>query len=118
MVNCPTAGGFGWGLHLSELVVWLILVSSFFAVLLRAMTIYMQELRMYNPEYLVRPYLVVLNKIDKPEVSGSYHLCCVVSFLLNNFLSTAKMLYLNMHLGQGSLKFVIYERYCSGFDRQ
>ncbi|PHT35713.1 GTPase Obg [Capsicum baccatum] len=31
------------------------------------MTTYMQELRMYNPEYLDRPYLVVLNKIDKPE---------------------------------------------------
>ncbi|XP_006341992.1 probable GTP-binding protein OBGC2 [Solanum tuberosum] len=26
-----------------------------------------EELRMYNPEYLDRPYLVVLNKIDKPE---------------------------------------------------
>ncbi|GJS58551.1 probable GTP-binding protein OBGC2 [Tanacetum coccineum] len=25
------------------------------------------ELRMYNPEYLERPYVVVLNKIDKPE---------------------------------------------------
>ncbi|GJT49998.1 probable GTP-binding protein OBGC2 [Tanacetum coccineum] len=26
-----------------------------------------EELRMYNPEYLERPYVVVLNKIDKPE---------------------------------------------------
>lgn len=26
-----------------------------------------EELRMYNPEYLKRPYVVVLNKIDKPE---------------------------------------------------
>ncbi|KAJ9567176.1 hypothetical protein OSB04_003142 [Centaurea solstitialis] len=26
-----------------------------------------EELRMYNPEYLERPYLVVLNKIDIPE---------------------------------------------------
>ncbi|KAK4351928.1 hypothetical protein RND71_027446 [Anisodus tanguticus] len=31
------------------------------------MASYLQELRMYNPEYLDRPYLVVLNKIDKPE---------------------------------------------------
>ncbi|MCE3051274.1 hypothetical protein HAX54_049317 [Datura stramonium] len=28
-----------------------------------------EELRMYNPEYLDRPYLVVLNKIDKPEAT-------------------------------------------------
>lgn len=28
----------------------------------------LQELRMYNPEYLERPYIVVLNKIDIPEV--------------------------------------------------
>jgi len=28
----------------------------------------LQELRMYNPEYLERPYIVVLNKIDLPEV--------------------------------------------------
>ncbi|KAJ6736325.1 DEVELOPMENTALLY REGULATED GTP-BINDING PROTEIN-RELATED [Salix viminalis] len=27
----------------------------------------LQELRMYNPEYLERPYVVVLNKIDLPE---------------------------------------------------
>ncbi|XP_058725340.1 probable GTP-binding protein OBGC2 [Vicia villosa] len=27
-----------------------------------------EELRMYNPEYLERPYIVVLNKIDLPEV--------------------------------------------------
>ncbi|KAL6960245.1 hypothetical protein U1Q18_044338 [Sarracenia purpurea var. burkii] len=27
----------------------------------------LQELRMYNPEYLERPYIVVLNKIDIPE---------------------------------------------------
>ncbi|KAJ4823872.1 hypothetical protein Tsubulata_030322 [Turnera subulata] len=26
-----------------------------------------KELRMYNPEYLLRPYIVVLNKIDLPE---------------------------------------------------
>ncbi|WCJ35261.1 GTPase Obg [Euphorbia peplus] len=26
-----------------------------------------EELRMYNPEYLERPYIVVLNKIDRPE---------------------------------------------------
>ncbi|KAL5975082.1 hypothetical protein ACLOJK_031758 [Asimina triloba] len=26
-----------------------------------------KELRMYNPEYLERPYVVVLNKIDLPE---------------------------------------------------
>ncbi|KAJ0750862.1 putative P-loop containing nucleoside triphosphate hydrolase [Helianthus annuus] len=26
-----------------------------------------EELRMYNPEYLERPYVVVLNKIDIPE---------------------------------------------------
>lgn len=26
-----------------------------------------EELRMYNPDYLERPYIVVLNKIDKPE---------------------------------------------------
>lgn len=25
---------------------------------------------MYNPDYLERPYIVVLNKIDKPEVSS------------------------------------------------
>lgn len=28
----------------------------------------LQELRMYNPKYLERPYIVVLNKIDLPEV--------------------------------------------------
>ncbi|KAI4336834.1 hypothetical protein L6164_015314 [Bauhinia variegata] len=28
-----------------------------------------EELRMYNPEYLERPYIVVLNKIDIPEVT-------------------------------------------------
>lgn len=28
-----------------------------------------EELRMYNPEYLERPYIVVLNKIDLPGVS-------------------------------------------------
>ncbi|XP_043712883.1 probable GTP-binding protein OBGC2 isoform X2 [Telopea speciosissima] len=28
-----------------------------------------EELRMYNPEYLERPYVVVLNKIDLPEAS-------------------------------------------------
>lgn len=27
-----------------------------------------EELRMYNPDYLERPYIVVLNKIDLPEV--------------------------------------------------
>lgn len=26
---------------------------------------------MYNPDYLERPYIVVLNKIDLPEVCGS-----------------------------------------------
>lgn len=25
---------------------------------------------MYNPEYLERPYIVVLNKIDLPQVRG------------------------------------------------
>lgn len=35
---------------------------------LRAMIF--QELRMYNPEYLERPYIVVLNKIDLPQVCG------------------------------------------------
>ncbi|CAA6662755.1 unnamed protein product [Spirodela intermedia] len=29
-----------------------------------------EELRMYNPSYLERPYIVVLNKIDLPKVSG------------------------------------------------
>ena len=29
---------------------------------------YLQELRMYNPNYLERPYIVVLNKIDLPAV--------------------------------------------------
>ena len=28
----------------------------------------LQELRMYNANYLERPYIVVLNKIDIPEV--------------------------------------------------
>lgn len=28
-----------------------------------------EELRMYNPEYLERPYIVVLNKIDLPQAS-------------------------------------------------
>lgn len=28
----------------------------------------LQELRMYNPNYLERPYVVVLNKTDLPEV--------------------------------------------------
>jgi len=28
-----------------------------------------EELRMYNPEYLERPYIVVLNKIDIPEAT-------------------------------------------------
>lgn len=28
----------------------------------------LQELRMYNPDYLERPYVVVLNKIDLPKV--------------------------------------------------
>ena len=28
----------------------------------------LQELRMYNPQYLERPYVVVLNKIDLPKV--------------------------------------------------
>ena len=32
---------------------------------------FFRELRMYNPEYLERPYVVVLNKIDKPEVCGT-----------------------------------------------
>jgi GTPase involved in cell partitioning and DNA repair len=31
-------------------------------------SIYLQELRMYNPKYLERPYVVVLNKIDLPKV--------------------------------------------------
>lgn len=26
---------------------------------------------MYNPDYLERPFIVVLNKIDLPEVSGT-----------------------------------------------
>ncbi|XP_044510304.1 probable GTP-binding protein OBGC2 [Mangifera indica] len=30
-----------------------------------------EELRMYNPDYLERPYIVVLNKIDLPEVKDS-----------------------------------------------
>ncbi|KAF8410534.1 hypothetical protein HHK36_003065 [Tetracentron sinense] len=30
-----------------------------------------EELRMYNPDYLERPYIVVLNKIDLPEI----HIC-------------------------------------------
>lgn len=30
--------------------------------------LFVQELRMYNPNYLQRPYIVVLNKIDVPEV--------------------------------------------------
>ncbi|XP_038983268.1 probable GTP-binding protein OBGC2 [Phoenix dactylifera] len=32
---------------------------------------FLQELRMYNPDYLQRPYMVVLNKIDLPEVHSS-----------------------------------------------
>ena len=31
-------------------------------------SICLQELRMYNPKYLERPYVVVLNKIDLPKV--------------------------------------------------
>ncbi|KAF7829622.1 putative GTP-binding protein OBGC2 [Senna tora] len=32
--------------------------------------LFLQELRMYNPEYLERPYIVVLNKIDLPEAKA------------------------------------------------
>ncbi|PIA52848.1 hypothetical protein AQUCO_01000607v1 [Aquilegia coerulea] len=38
-----------------------------------------EELRMYNPEYLERPYVVVLNKIDLPEV------CAVLGHFLLSF---------------------------------
>lgn len=31
-------------------------------------TMILQELRMYNPNYLERPYIVVLNKVDIPKV--------------------------------------------------
>lgn len=35
---------------------------------MKLMTLMLQELRMYNPDYLERLYIVVLNKIDIPEV--------------------------------------------------
>ncbi|XP_075512407.1 putative GTP-binding protein OBGC2 [Primulina tabacum] len=34
-----------------------------------------EELRMYNPDYLERPHIVILNKIDKPEVCAWVFLC-------------------------------------------
>lgn len=37
---------------------------------------------MYNPDYLERPFIVVLNKIDLPEVSGIFF-----SFLFLNCFS-------------------------------
>ena len=40
-----------------------------FEVIKLIQPVVLQELRMYNPEYLERPYVVVLNKIDLPEVS-------------------------------------------------
>lgn len=33
---------------------------------------------MYNPNYLGRPYVVVLNKIDLPEVCAFYNLLSLV----------------------------------------
>lgn len=35
--------------------------------------IFLQELRMYNPQYLERPYVVVLNKIDLPKVHFTFN---------------------------------------------
>ncbi|GAQ85232.1 GTP-binding protein Obg/CgtA [Klebsormidium nitens] len=31
-----------------------------------------EELRMYNPDYLKRPYIIVLNKIDRPEAAPQW----------------------------------------------
>lgn len=42
-------------------------VANFFTAPSK-LVVNLQELRMYNPEYLERPYIVVLNKIDLPEV--------------------------------------------------
>ncbi|KAK4782112.1 hypothetical protein SAY86_016214 [Trapa natans] len=40
-----------------------------------------EELRMYNPEYLERPYIVVLNKIDLPEASN--RISCLIEKIQN-----------------------------------
>ena len=44
-----------------------------------------QELRMYNPAYLERPYVVVLNKIDLPEVCSVGANMWVKCYLLVSF---------------------------------
>lgn len=50
-------------------VVPLLLLSSFNDLLYTNYKLHiLQELRMYNPNYLGRPYVVVLNKIDLPKV--------------------------------------------------
>lgn len=47
--------------------------------------LFLQELRMYNPEYLDRPYVVILNKIDLPEVCGIGASMWVTCYLLISF---------------------------------
>jgi GTPase involved in cell partitioning and DNA repair len=47
-------------------------ISSQVSVLKTMSNISLQELKMYNPQYLERPYVVVLNKIDLPKVFFSY----------------------------------------------
>ena len=46
---------------------------------------------MYNPNYLERPYVVVLNKIDLPEVG-----CLVIELLssLREFVLSARVMYI------------------------
>jgi GTPase involved in cell partitioning and DNA repair len=39
-------------------------ISALFEVIKLIQPVVLQELRMYNIEYLERPYVVVLNKID------------------------------------------------------
>ena len=42
----------------------LLRISALFEVIKLIQPVVLQELRMYNIEYLERPYVVVLNKID------------------------------------------------------
>lgn len=50
----------------------------------------LQELRMYNPAYLERPYVVVLNKIDLPEVCSVAANMWVKCYLLISFFFSWK----------------------------
>lgn len=62
---------------------------------------------MYNPSYLERPYIVVLNKIDLPEVPAVYlklmpPSCCIVNFPLLIFSNHS---YSGFHIVQARNRF-------------